>query len=310
MYRLIAAYMSLLMVIVVLTSDFRNSSANTQLEFSNHLRAQVATCVGFDTLPSTAIYKIGNSFTEAGVKVQVVPYISSGGTAAEARVKTTNAAGGTGQEIGVNYVNLEFNFGGPVDGLSFLFREGSTNHNIGINGSPMPFTQFLKIHQTTIGGVNVSVTTTPGTNNKQGAVDLKGKITSFSIGGVELSLNSVCSKIDIVTPTHTPITSTATSTRTATATQTSTATQTATYTTTATPTTTPTGTSSPTVTASPTDSPTATTSPTETSTPTEKSYCNSNIDSNRYPDRGGDSCHSNCNSLPNLEHGLASVWGS
>ena len=99
-------------------------------------------------------------------------------------------AGGTGQELAVNNVNLNFDFGRPVRSISLLFGEYGGNLNIEINGDFRNFDNFTDIDGAIIGGVQVSVIN--GFGNDAGRLELEGVISSFSVGGQELWIDEVC----------------------------------------------------------------------------------------------------------------------
>jgi hypothetical protein len=141
-----------------------------------------------------ATYYVGDTFTSSDVDVNVERFQWSNGTwtsSGYAQVDDAGLAGGTGQDVQVNNVNLNFGFGCILLKLSLLFGEYGGNLNININGDFRNFNNFADINGIAIGGVNVSVVN--GNGNDTGRLTLTGIIKSFAVGGQELWLDDICS---------------------------------------------------------------------------------------------------------------------
>lgn len=152
-----------------------------------------AGCIHFEDQSLGTRYKVGDTFTDSGVKIYVRPFEWSSGQLTYdgfAKVVKGGLAGGSGQEMAVNNVNFSFDFGGPCRGLFLLFGEYGGNLNIDINLDFRNFQNFADINGATIGGVNVSIIN--GFGNDQGTLTLSGPIESFTIGGQELWVDEVC----------------------------------------------------------------------------------------------------------------------
>ena len=150
-------------------------------------------CADFEDLPPGSKYEVGNTFQSSGVEISVERFQWSNGQWTDsgfAEIDDQGLAGGTGQDIHVNNVNLRFDFGVPCRGLSFLFGEYGGNLNIEINDDFRNFENLADIDGATIGGVEVSVA--GGFGNDKGIVELSGVITSFAVGGQELWIDHVC----------------------------------------------------------------------------------------------------------------------
>ncbi len=150
-------------------------------------------CVDSEDLPLGKEYRLGDVFTDSDVTITVQRFHLSNGQWTSngfTKVENTGRSGGTGQDMQVNNVNLDFNFGCTCDSLSLLFGEYGGNLNIRINGDFKNFQNFVDIHGATIGGVHVSVSN--GLGNDKGKLFLLGKIKSFAIGGQELWIDHVC----------------------------------------------------------------------------------------------------------------------
>jgi hypothetical protein len=155
-------------------------------------------CVDFEDPPLDMRYYVGDIFMDSGVTTTLMPFQWSNGIwtySGFADIQNAGNAGGSGQKVWTNNVNLSFDFPVyPLSGLSLRFGEYGGNLNIEINGIFRNFNNFAEIHATTIGGVNVSVTSGPG--DAQGILILEGEINHFVIGGQELAIDDVCPHIE------------------------------------------------------------------------------------------------------------------
>ena len=147
----------------------------------------------FEDLPLGAEYQVGDIITTMGVnQIMVRDFQWSNGTWTDkgsALVENGGQAGGAGNEMIVNNVNLDFLLNVPLTGLSLLFGEYGGNLNININGIFRNFENFTDINGQTIGGVHVSVVN--GSGNDMGSLHLSGMISQFAIGGQELWIDDV-----------------------------------------------------------------------------------------------------------------------
>ena len=150
-------------------------------------------CIDFESLSLGTRFNVNATFTEAGVTIAAVDFQWSNGTMTSdgfTEVESGGLAGGFGQEMWVNNILLQFDFGEIVQGLTLQFGEFGGNLNVEINGEFVNFGAFSELDGATIGGVNVSVTN--GFGNNQGTLKLSGSIDSFAIGGQELWIDNVC----------------------------------------------------------------------------------------------------------------------
>ena len=153
-----------------------------------------SSCVDFEDLLLRTEYNVGNSFVDSGATITGETFFWGDGTPFNGgftRVENGGAAGGTGNELQVNNINLAFDFGGPVPGLELPFGEFGGNLNIQVNGDFRNFGNFDDIDGLTIGGVLVSVTA-PSQTSPRGRLKLSGTVQSFAIGGQELWIDDVC----------------------------------------------------------------------------------------------------------------------
>ncbi len=150
-------------------------------------------CLSFEDLTPATEYHVGDVFATAGISLTAgifywdtgIPY--SGGYV---MVDTFGFAGGSGQDIWLNNINLAFDFGVAISGLELRFGEYGGNINIEINGTMVNFENFVDINGSVIAGVSVSAT--GGSGDGTGMLTLSGVINSFAIGGQELWIDDVC----------------------------------------------------------------------------------------------------------------------
>ncbi len=153
-------------------------------------------CVDFEDLPWGTVFTVPASFSDSGATVSVQPFMWATGTWTNegfARIGNEGRAGGTLQEVEVNNVNLDFDFGGPLDVLSLRFGEYGGNLNLTVNGVFTNFNNFADLPGTLPPPLNAAVVN--GLGNDTGILELSvsgGTITSFTIGGQELWLDDLC----------------------------------------------------------------------------------------------------------------------
>ncbi|MCK4811342.1 MAG: tandem-95 repeat protein, partial [Methanosarcinales archaeon] len=147
--------------------------------------------IDFEDLTLKTTYNVGNIFTTSGVPITVKQFQWSSGTwtsDGHTRVVNGGQAGGSGNEMNVNNVNLDFGFGAHVNDLSLLFGEYGGNLNIRVNGDFRNFGKFAEINGLTIGGVHVTVV---DLGDSKGRLTLTGAIEQFAVGGQELLIDDV-----------------------------------------------------------------------------------------------------------------------
>jgi hypothetical protein len=159
--------------------------------------------IDFEDLTFGAIYNVGATFITSGVQVTVKPFMGGGN---HAEVQNGGLAGGSGNEMWVNNVNLDFGFAVPTAGLSLLFGEYGGNVNIEINSNFRNVPDFSDLNGLIIDGVQVTVV---DLGDGKGSLKLVGTINQFAIGGQELWIDDVrYSRVDmaflLITPDDTP----------------------------------------------------------------------------------------------------------
>lgn len=150
-------------------------------------------CVDFEQQATGTVYNVGNTFTDAGVTIEVKGFQWANNiwtNTGHARITNSQQSGHLGKDINANNVSLSFNFGTPRQSLLLYFGEYGGNLNIKINGDFRNFGNFADINATVIGGVHISVVN--GFGNDKGLLNLIGPISSFVIGGQELWIDHIC----------------------------------------------------------------------------------------------------------------------
>jgi hypothetical protein len=157
-----------------------------------------AAVVNFEDLAPSTQYGAGATFTTGGADARILPFFFSGGgtTTNFARVSTGGMAGGTGNELTVNNVNVGFDFNDVpfTNAIALQFGEYGGNVNLEINGDQRNVLNFSALDGMTVGGATVEVVAGPP-NAPLGSLFIlsPGPINSFSIGGQELWIDNLIS---------------------------------------------------------------------------------------------------------------------
>ncbi|MBI3175689.1 MAG: hypothetical protein HYZ25_18360 [Chloroflexi bacterium] len=155
--------------------------------------------INFDDLSPNTVYHVNDTFTSVNATLSVLPFYWRDKTShndGSATVIVAEKAGGTGNEIMLNNVNLGFDVG-SLECITLRFFKSGGNVNLVINQDKGNFDEF---QDTNVGGVDVSVAYDSNTNYK-GTITLRGKFEkfvfqekwsiSFAIGGQELWLDDI-----------------------------------------------------------------------------------------------------------------------
>ncbi|MFO7654843.1 MAG: T9SS type A sorting domain-containing protein [Candidatus Krumholzibacteriia bacterium] len=150
----------------------------------------------FEDLPA-AYYFNGNAFVTGSVRVVVSPlYLSSGAcdeptTSNFATVTTNLEACGSGQELDLVNVNLEFEFGSPVTDVVVPFGEYSGIINLSINEDCRALPDLAVLDGITVGGVDVAVMHRGFPGQSCGILTLRGEVHQLSLGGQDLAIDNL-----------------------------------------------------------------------------------------------------------------------
>ncbi|QRN98948.1 hypothetical protein JRI60_07930 [Archangium violaceum] len=136
-------------------------------------------------------------FTANGIAVSVHDFNFAGGGGTFNVAKIDSAPFGSGQSMRSNNINLEFDFsaiGFTPKEVSFEFLDMGGTENISVNGSSL-FAGDISSVTSPIGGVSISVSTTPVAGGKKGIVILTGAVQRLRVGGQEFWIDNVCAKL-------------------------------------------------------------------------------------------------------------------
>lgn len=150
-------------------------------------------CVDFEDVDLGATFGVGDSFVTSGATVRGQTFFWSNGDATDdgfARIEDNGNAGGSGQDVQVNNINLAFDFGVTLVGLTVQYGEFGGNLNLEVNGDLRNFQDFPDVDGEEIGGVSISVAVDD--DGEHGTLTLRGDIESFAIGGQELWIDDIC----------------------------------------------------------------------------------------------------------------------
>ncbi len=151
-------------------------------------------CVAFEGLTLGDSYRVPDRFVDSDVEITVRAFQWGNGewtTDGFSEVDDQGLAGGSGQEMLINNVNLDFDFCCVLEeGLTLRFGEYGGNLNIEINGIFKNFENFADIEGANFDGVTVTVI--DGLGDDMGTLTLKGEVWSFAIGGQELWIDDIC----------------------------------------------------------------------------------------------------------------------
>ena len=111
-------------------------------------------------------------------------------TGGQAQVQSNGFSGGTGKDLALNNITVNFAFGRTVENVRLFFGEYGGNVNLTVNGDFKNFNNFADLNGIVIGGASVAVTN--GLGNDQGTLMLTGEVHSFAIGGQELAVDTIC----------------------------------------------------------------------------------------------------------------------
>jgi hypothetical protein len=152
-------------------------------------------CLKFNDLTPGTTYNVGSTISTGGKVIQVEQFQWANGTwssSGYAKVDPSNYAGGSGYELRANNVNFNFQLDYPLSKLTFKFADFGGNENIKVNNDFRNVSNFLGLNNTTIGGVNVSVTAVQNISSIRGEMVLQGSISGFTVGGQEFWIDEVC----------------------------------------------------------------------------------------------------------------------
>jgi hypothetical protein len=109
-------------------------------------------------------------------------------------------AGGAGKELDIDNINLSFNFGSALNGLTLQYGEYGGNINLEINGVLANVDNFFDV-PAGLGGTSIFTLDTGPHGNSKGVMVIIGTINTFKIGGQGLYLdNMIASLVPVPEP--------------------------------------------------------------------------------------------------------------
>lgn len=172
--------------------------------------ARAQSCVGFEPPlavgttygapvsqpPATVIFTTNN----IPVRIYRFQLMNAGWAFNRAYIDLAPVPFSPNQSIRSNNINLLFDFTQlpfKPKKVTFSYLDLGGYENLSINGSSPYHVGELTAAPAVLGGVNVSVTSTPvppPMSGKRGTVTLSGNVTSLLIGGQELWIDQVCAQ--------------------------------------------------------------------------------------------------------------------
>jgi len=149
-------------------------------------------CVNFESLLPGTTYNVPATFSDSGVNISTGPFEWGNGTWTSTgftQVDNSGLAGGAGNDMEVNNITLEVDFGRQVENLQVLFGEYGGNINLTINGDFRNVVRFSDLDGQWVGGTFVKAVYYPG---DLGELRIWGDVQQFSIGGQELWIDDLC----------------------------------------------------------------------------------------------------------------------
>ena len=151
----------------------------------------VTTCVAWTDQTTSDRHYVPGTIVDNGVSIFTEKFYWSNGdstTGGFAEVQNQQVAGGSGLDVFCNNINLNFDFTFPCTRITLKFNDGGGNENLRINGQLANVTSLSALHNTTLGGANITVL-----GGNPGTLTVMGRITNFRIGGQEFSIDDICS---------------------------------------------------------------------------------------------------------------------
>lgn len=186
------ARLSILMLLAVAASvaAFGACDKKDPVEPEGTPPAPITTCVAWTGQTAGARYTYPSTMVENGVSMTLETFYWSNGdstTGGSVTVQDQQWAGGSGLDVFVSNINVNFHFTFPCTRITLKFNDGGGNENLRVNGQLANVVSLSQLHGTTLGGVNVSIT-----GGNPGVLTLTGNITNFRIGGQEFGIDDIC----------------------------------------------------------------------------------------------------------------------
>ena len=154
----------------------------------------LAQCADFDDLAAGQRLAVGSSVKSGAWEITVEPItLASGVSVGGGEMRLTNRflAGGSGLDAFARNAVFEFGLNHPVDGLTLQLGGFGGTINLRIN-DVLRVREALDQLPPIIGGVGIELLLAGPAERRQGTLILKGRISSFAIGGENLAIDNLC----------------------------------------------------------------------------------------------------------------------
>lgn len=151
--------------------------------------------IDFEDLTVGSTFKLGEVFYPQNIEFSVVQFYRSDGTPANTdTLGVTNIPIFTGKNISTYGTSLKLTLPIGTKEIRIDVADQGGNLNLKINNKFLNFHNPTDIHNTSLGGVNISFSriTTSNPYEIVGILSFQGDIKTFEIGGVELIIDNVC----------------------------------------------------------------------------------------------------------------------
>jgi len=153
--------------------------------------------IDFEDLAQGREFRVGGSFTSAGVRVTAEPFqwmnnvwTTDGATIVEVAAKS----GGSGKDFHTRNINAAFIPSAPVATVRVTYGEYGGNVNLRVNGEFRKADNLSSLNGAVIGGARVSVSFKADKSSEMGTLTLEAQtrsIESWILGGQELWIDDV-----------------------------------------------------------------------------------------------------------------------
>ncbi len=155
------------------------------------LEAPTLSCVDFEEQKLDASYLVGQGFPDKGVDISFKTFFTSIDVPATGGFASITGDA-TNKILSFNNINADVAFAFSLEGLTLTYLDQGGTENLEVNGELKVVGALSELNDTTLGGVNITVTSATVGSGAIGVVRLEGSITHFVIGGQEFIIDNVC----------------------------------------------------------------------------------------------------------------------
>ena len=157
------------------------------------LEAPTLSCVDFEEqkINPDVSYSVGQGFNDNGVDITFKPFTFSTGEIYDLG-NASITGDDTNKSLYPNNINGDFAFDFALEGITLTYFDQGGTENLEVNGELQVVGALSEFNDTTLGGVNLTVTSVTVGSGIIGVLKLEGTITQFAIGGQELFIDNIC----------------------------------------------------------------------------------------------------------------------